>query len=75
MASKSGTVVNFKKDKGYGFIRPAHGGADIFVHFTGIAGDGFRELWEGELVEYDEAPGRGDKQQAVNVRVVSTTRR
>ena len=48
-----GTVKWFDGEKGYGFIRPDDGGEDVFVHYTGIAGSGFRSLEEGEKVTYE----------------------
>jgi cold shock protein len=62
----TGTVKWFSDDKGFGFITPDEGGRDLFVHFSGIAGDGFRTLAEGSKVSYDEEAGdKGPK--AVNV--------
>ena len=62
----TGTVKFFNTEKGYGFIS-REGGADVFVHHTGIAGNGFKNLQEGQAVEFDVVPGRkGD--QAENVR-------
>jgi cold shock protein len=62
----TGTVKWFNDDKGYGFITPAEGGRDLFVHFSGINGDGFRSLAEGTRVTYEEEQGdKGPK--AVNV--------
>jgi CspA family cold shock protein len=64
----SGTVKFFNADKGYGFIS-RESGDDIFVHYSNIAGDGYKSLNEGQQVEFDIAPGRkGDEAQ--NVRVV-----
>jgi len=64
-----GTVKWFSQDKGYGFITPDEGGEDIFVHYTGIAGSGFKNLEEGDRVSYE--PTRGRKgEQAENVRKV-----
>jgi len=64
----TGTVKFFNTEKGYGFIS-REGGADVFVHHTGIAGSGFKNLQEGQAVEFDVVPGRkGD--QAENVRAI-----
>ncbi len=62
----TGTVKWFSDDKGFGFITPEEGGRDLFVHFSGITGDGYRSLAEGTKVSYDEEQGdKGPK--AVNV--------
>jgi CspA family cold shock protein len=61
-----GTVKWFSQEKGYGFIRPDDGGEDVFVHHTGIAGEGFKTLEEGEKVTYEVTQGRKGP-QAVNV--------
>ncbi|HLY48925.1 MAG TPA: cold-shock protein [Solirubrobacteraceae bacterium] len=62
----TGTVKWFSDDKGFGFITPDDGGRDLFVHFTGIAGDGYRSLAEGAKVSYEAEEGpKGPK--AVNV--------
>ncbi len=53
-----GTVKWFSQDKGYGFIKPDDGGEDVFVHHTGIAGEGFRTLDEGDKVTYEVTEGR-----------------
>jgi CspA family cold shock protein len=53
-----GTVKWFNEEKGYGFISPDDGGEDLFVHFSGIAGDGFRSLEEGEKVTYEASQGQ-----------------
>jgi cold shock protein len=62
----TGTVKWFNDDKGFGFITPDEGGKDLFVHHTGIAGDGFKSLTEGSKVSFDAESGdKGPK--AVNV--------
>ena len=47
-----GTVKFFSAGRGYGFINPAQGGEDGFVHYSVIQADGFRTLKEGDRVEY-----------------------
>ncbi|WKZ37263.1 MAG: cold-shock protein [Anaerolineales bacterium] len=47
----SGTVKWFNGSKGYGFLE-REGGADVFVHFSAIQGDGFKNLEEGQKVEF-----------------------
>ena len=61
-----GTVKWFNEEKGYGFISPDDGGDDLFVHFSGIAGEGYKSLEEGEKVTYEAAQGRKGM-QAENV--------
>ncbi|GIU85008.1 MAG: putative cold shock protein A [Acidimicrobiales bacterium] len=64
---QTGTVKFFNNEKGYGFIVPDDGGADVFVHYSNIEGAGFRTLTEGQKVEFEIGPGRkGD--EARNVR-------
>ncbi len=64
-----GTVKWFNSEKGYGFITPEDGGKDLFVHFSGISGDGYKSLNEGQKVEYEATQGQKGP-QASNVRVV-----
>ena len=45
-----GTVKWFSEEKGYGFISPDEEGEDLFVQYTGIEGEGYRSLEEGERV-------------------------
>jgi CspA family cold shock protein len=63
----------FSNDKGYGFITPADGSEDVFVHFSSIAGSGFKSLDEGAKVEFETEPGQKGL-QATNVTVVGSTR-
>jgi cold shock protein len=59
-----GTVKWFSEDKGYGFITPDDGGKDLFVHFSGIAGTGFKTLEEGAKVSYEATQGQRGMQAA-----------
>jgi CspA family cold shock protein len=65
----TGTVKWFSSEKGFGFITPEDGSADVFVHFSAIAGDGYRNLEENQKVEYDLTQGQKGP-QASNVRPV-----
>ncbi len=65
MSRLTGTVKWFNNDKGFGFVS-YEGGADAFVHFSEIQGDGFRSLDEGDAVEFDLLEeGRGPKAKNV----------
>jgi CspA family cold shock protein len=66
----TGTVKWFNDAKGYGFIAPDEGTKDLFVHHTGIAGDGFKSLPEGAKVEFEAREGEKGP-QAENVVVIS----
>jgi len=64
----TGTVKWFNDSKGFGFIQ-REDGPDVFVHFSAIAGDGFRSLQEGQQVEFEVTQGPKGP-QAANVKPV-----
>jgi cold shock protein len=53
----TGTVKWFNGTKGFGFIAPEDGSPDVFVHFSAIEGNGYRELTEGQRVQFDTTTG------------------
>ena len=61
-----GTVKWFNSEKGFGFITPEDGSADVFVHFSAITSDGYKALDEGQQVEFDITDGQKGP-QAENV--------
>lgn len=63
----TGTVKWFNDSKGFGFISPSDGSADVFVHFSAVQGDGFRSLAEGQSVTYEVESGpKGPQATQVN---------
>jgi CspA family cold shock protein len=64
-----GTVKWFNAEKGFGFITPDDGGADVFAHFSAIASSGYRTLDENQRVEFEIAQGQKGP-QAANIRPV-----
>ena len=53
----TGTVKWFNESKGFGFIAPSDGSADVFVHFSAIEGSGFKTLAEGQQVSFETETG------------------
>ncbi|MBO0728104.1 MAG: cold-shock protein [Acidimicrobiaceae bacterium] len=53
----TGTVKWFNSEKGFGFISQDDGGPDVFVHFSAIAGNGYRNLEENQKVEFETTQG------------------
>ena len=60
----TGTVKWFNSDKGYGFIAPDDGSADVFAHFSAIQGSGFKTLNENDRVEFEVVQGPKGAQAA-----------
>ena len=54
----TGTVKWFNSEKGYGFIQPDDGGADVFVHISAVEQAGMRGLNEGQKINYEVQPDR-----------------
>ena len=68
MSMATGTVKWFNESKGYGFIVPAEGGDDIFVHCSAIEGEGDNKLLEGQSVNYEVETGpKGQQASKVSV--------
>lgn len=65
----TGTVKWFNADKGFGFIAPEDGSADVFAHFSAINSTGYRSLDEGAKVEFDTEQGPKGL-QASNITVI-----
>ncbi|RZU51192.1 putative cold-shock DNA-binding protein [Krasilnikovia cinnamomea] len=63
----TGTVKWFNGEKGFGFITPDGGGADVFAHFSSISTSGYRSLDENQKVEFDITQGNKGP-QAENIR-------
>jgi cold shock protein len=66
----TGTVKWFNTTKGYGFIAPDAGGADVFVHITALEKAGLRQLNDGQKIGYDLDPGKNGKSSAVNLKLI-----
>jgi CspA family cold shock protein len=64
-----GTVKWFNAEKGFGFITPDGGGADVFAHYSAISSGGFRSLEENQRVEFEITQGQKGP-QASNIRTI-----
>jgi len=65
----TGTVKWFNSEKGFGFISQDDGGPDVFVHFSAISGNGYRNLEENQKVEFETTQGpKGLQASNVTVR-------
>ena len=67
MERKLGSVKWFSRIKGFGFILPDSGGTEVFVHYSAIEGEGYRNLYEGDRVTFNEIDmGKGPQAKNVN---------
>jgi len=64
----TGTVKWFNATKGFGFIQPSEGGADVFVHISAVEKAGLRDLKEGQQVSFDAVRGQKGKIAAENLK-------
>ena len=64
-----GTVKWFNTEKGYGFIQPADGGKDIFVHITAVQAAGLQSLKDNQPIEYELIDGRDGRKSAGQLKV------
>ncbi len=69
--AQTGEVKFFNNDKGFGFIKPDDGGADIFVHISAVQASGLTGLNDAQKVSFDTEPDRrGKGPKAVNISVI-----
>ena len=68
----TGTVKWFNGTKGYGFIAPDEGDADIFVHISQVQQSGLNELQDNQKVSFDIEEGRNGKNQATNIKLAGS---
>ena len=65
-----GTIARWNRERGFGFIAPEDGSADVFAHYSAIATSGYRSLDENQRVEFDVAQGPKGL-QAADIRVIN----
>ncbi|MCA3444026.1 MAG: cold-shock protein [Rhodobacter sp.] len=63
----NGTVKWFNATKGFGFIAPANGNRDVFVHMSALERAGIRQLNDGQAVTFDIETGRDGRESAMNL--------
>ena len=63
----SGTVKWYNSTKGFGFIAPAHGNKDVFLHVSTVERAGLREIKDGQAVTFDIETGRDGRESATNL--------
>jgi CspA family cold shock protein len=66
----TGTVKWFNATKGFGFIRPDDGGADVFLHISAVERAGIAQLNEGQKISYELFTGRNGRVSASNLRLI-----
>ncbi len=66
----TGSVISFKEDKGYGFIRPQDGSANVYVHISALQASGIEKVAPGQRLTYDLF-SKDDKVSAVNIKLLA----
>jgi len=70
MYMPKGTVKSFNSFKGYGFIAPEDGSAEVFVHISDVQRAGMASLIEGQKVQYEVLRGKNGKLAATNIKAL-----